>query len=190
MSRFLSFAFAAILLVGCSGAASPQAQETLGPAQIEDVATEVPATPTAKPTPRPTPVPTPVPATGDQAAYMAFLERTVTFTGTATKGFNAISDAADYYDLDTMTSEAQGVRTAALTYIDWLDAHPARGCYKQVWSLSRQMAVDAAASMKEFIAFTTEFDMDAADRGLALLTKTTEETQRATAALESVSCPA
>ena len=184
----------ALTLSACSASTADQPATAV---QVPLASAALP-TPTATITPTPTPTPTPtlsttpIPSpslTGDDAAYTAFIDRSGAFGTDLTPIEGALNAALSNNDLDKYVAGSRSARTLALKLVDWLDAHPPRACYKQMWTLTRAGGSDYASGRGLFIKYATvSFKEADARKGGELINTSDEDFARASSALMDVRC--
>ncbi len=185
MRRLVVLILAGVLIGGCTGAALPS--PTTGPT-ASPTATPTP-TPTATPTPTPTATPVPSPSlTGDLEAWKTFNDYVAVSATAISAKVTAVSEALQKGDAVGLRAAIRAERTAQLVFVDWLDVHPPRACIKQVWTLDRASAADAASSLDYLTKYMTSRSKADGDRFFALAEKSNEEQDRSNAAYDSVSC--
>lgn len=191
MRRVVTLLLAAATLAACNAQAAgapPATPQSVDAAAVVAPVEVVTPAPVATPrwTPAATPDPTPV-MTGDHAAYTAFLDRAAASSDST--AFAAWSKAIDQQDWDRFVDASRKLRAASLIFVDWLDLHPPRACYKQMWTLTRAGAVAFAKAQTSYVKWARSGKHADYVRADDLLHTWGENVTRGSALIASNDCP-
>lgn len=171
---------------------------TASPTSTEKATPEPTQKPTAEPTPRATPVPTrqptpkptprPTPAPTPNANLADFTAHVLGATGTLVADMEAITDASGDADIQGVIDAAIDLWIHAGEEVTWAEANPPDACYASVhaeWLAAMRLYEEAGDVISDGWIY---MDLDLVEQGVAAMQAGAEALDRATTAIESVSC--